>query len=84
MNLVCRNNDLQLQGQLRHFLILLDQHFLLTIFICLVTKGDSMAYSISMAVTGDGDPRISLRIFWFAYYGRSCQAIPFIYGERKY
>ena len=28
-----------------------------------------MAYSISMAVTGDGDPRISLRIFWSLIMG---------------
>lgn len=37
--------------------------FLLLTILFVVTTGDSMAYSISMAVTGDGDPRISLRIF---------------------
>ncbi len=43
--------------------------FLLLTILFVVTTGDSMAYSISMAVTGDGDPRISLRIFWSLIMG---------------
>ncbi|MDR4151653.1 BCCT family transporter, partial [Bacillus thuringiensis] len=38
------------------------------------------AYAISMAVTGDGDPRISLRIFWSLIMG-AVAAILLYMGE---
>ena len=52
--------------------------FLLLTILFVVTTGDSMAYSISMAVTGDGDPELVCE-FLVAYYGRSC-GNSFIYG----
>ncbi|MES9784034.1 BCCT family transporter [Bacillus thuringiensis] len=54
--------------------------FLLLTILFVVTTGDSMAYSISMAVTGDGDPRISLRIFWSLIMG-AVAAILLYMGE---
>ena len=52
--------------------------FLLLTILFVVTTGDSMAYSISMAVTGDGDPRISLRIFGRLLWAQLRNS--FIYG----
>ena len=38
--------------------------FLILTTLFVVTTVDSMSYSISMAVTGEGDPPKSVRVFW--------------------
>ncbi|WP_181349699.1 BCCT family transporter [Thalassobacillus sp. CUG 92003] len=43
--------------------------FLLLTIVFVITTGDSMAYTIAMAVSGEGNPRVSLRIFWAVLMG---------------
>ncbi|WP_064094286.1 BCCT family transporter [Rossellomorea aquimaris] len=43
--------------------------FLLLTIIFVVTTGDSMSYTIAMAVSGEGDPKVSLRVFWAMLMG---------------
>ncbi|MHA7139446.1 BCCT family transporter [Rossellomorea arthrocnemi] len=43
--------------------------FLLLTIIFVVTTGDSMSYTIAMAVSGEGDPKVSLRVFWAILMG---------------
>ncbi len=43
--------------------------FLLLIVIFLATTGDSMALTISIAVTGQGNPKTSIRVFWAVMMG---------------
>ncbi|MHC8515442.1 BCCT family transporter [Sporosarcina sp. ITBMC105] len=43
--------------------------FLLVTILFVVTTGDSMAYTISVAITGDGHPPKSMRVFWAVIMG---------------
>lgn len=43
--------------------------FLLLTIVFVVTTGDSMSYTIAMAVSGEGDPKVSLRVFWAILMG---------------
>ncbi|WP_096435235.1 BCCT family transporter [Alteribacter populi] len=43
--------------------------FLIVTIIFVATTSDSMSYTISMAVTGTGDPSSALRVFWAAIMG---------------
>ncbi|ALS79696.1 BCCT family transporter [Planococcus sp. ANT_H30] len=43
--------------------------FLLVTILFVVTTADSMAYTISVAITGDGHPPKSMRIFWAVIMG---------------
>lgn len=43
--------------------------FLFVTVSFVATTGDSMAYTISMAITGEGDPPASLRVFWAILMG---------------
>lgn len=43
--------------------------FLLLTILFVATTGDSMAYTISMAMTGEGDPAKFLRVFWAVVMG---------------
>lgn len=43
--------------------------FLLVTILFVVTTGDSMAYTISVAITGDGKPPKIMRVFWAVIMG---------------
>lgn len=43
--------------------------FLLVTILFVVTTGDSMAYTISVAITGDGHPPKIMRVFWAVIMG---------------
>lgn len=43
--------------------------FLLVTILFVVTTGDSMAYTISVAITGDGSPPKGMRVFWAVIMG---------------
>ncbi|AQU78330.1 BCCT transporter [Planococcus faecalis] len=43
--------------------------FLLVTILFVVTTADSMAYTISVAITGDGHPPKSMRVFWAIIMG---------------
>ena len=42
---------------------------LLLTLIFVITTADTMSYSISMSVTGEGDPPKLVRVFWVAVMG---------------
>ena len=54
--------------------------FLLLTILFVVTTGDSMSYTIAMAVSGEGDPKVSLRVFWSILMG-SIAAILLYIGD---
>ncbi|KGP73831.1 BCCT family transporter [Pontibacillus yanchengensis] len=54
--------------------------FLLLTVIFVITTGDSMSYTIAMAVSGEGNPKVSLRVFWSILMG-SIAAILLYIGE---
>ncbi|MFC7060839.1 BCCT family transporter [Halobacillus seohaensis] len=54
--------------------------FLLLTILFVVTTSDSMSYTIAMAVTGEGNPKKWLRIFWAVIMG-SVAAILLITGN---
>ncbi|QHE53962.1 BCCT family transporter [Pontibacillus sp. HMF3514] len=54
--------------------------FLLLTIIFVITTGDSMSYTIAMAVSGEGNPKISLRIFWSVLMGAVASILLYI-GE---
>jgi len=43
--------------------------FLLVTILFVVTTADSMAYTVSVAITGDGHPPKSMRVFWAVIMG---------------
>lgn len=43
--------------------------FLIVTILFVVTTGDSMAYTISVAITGDSNPAKSMRVFWAVIMG---------------
>ncbi|MBO1912586.1 BCCT family transporter, partial [Microvirga sp. 3-52] len=43
--------------------------FLIVTILFVVTTGDSMSYTISVAITGDGSPPKSMRVFWAIIMG---------------
>jgi glycine betaine transporter len=49
--------------------VIISPLFLLLTILFVVTTGDSMAYTIAMAVTGEGNPQKSLRVFWAVIMG---------------
>lgn len=59
---------------------IISQLFLLLTIIFVITTGDSMSYTIAMAVSGEGNPKISLRIFWSVLMG-SVAAVLLYIGE---
>lgn len=54
--------------------------FLLVTIVFVATTSDSMSYTISMAVTGGGNPSSSLRVFWAVTMGAVASVLLFI-GE---
>ncbi|MDQ0483864.1 BCCT family transporter [Guptibacillus hwajinpoensis] len=54
--------------------------FLLLTILFVVTTSDSMSYTIAMAVTGEGDPKRWLRVFWAILMG-SVAVILLITGD---
>ncbi|KGX93799.1 BCCT transporter [Pontibacillus halophilus JSM 076056 = DSM 19796] len=54
--------------------------FLLLTIIFVVTTGDSMSYTIAMAVSGEGNPKVWVRIFWAMLMG-TIAAILLYVGE---
>lgn len=54
--------------------------FLLLTIIFVITTGDSMSYTIAMAVSGEGDPKVSLRVFWSILMGAIAAILLFIGG----
>ncbi len=43
--------------------------FLILTILFVVTTSDSMSYTIAMAVTGEGNPKVWLRVFWSVLMG---------------
>lgn len=54
--------------------------FLLVTVVFVATTSDSMSYTISMALTGGGDPSSGLRVFWAVIMGAVASVLLFI-GE---
>ena len=54
--------------------------FLLVTIVFVATTGDSMAFTISVALTGSDDPTKSLRVFWAVVMGAVASILLFI-GE---
>lgn len=54
--------------------------FLLLTIVFVVTTGDSMSYTIAMAVSGEGNPKVWLRIFWGVLMGAIAAILLFV-GE---
>ncbi|WP_079528526.1 BCCT family transporter [Halobacillus hunanensis] len=54
--------------------------FLLLTILFVVTTSDSMSYTIAMAVTGEGNPKVWLRVFWSVIMG-AIAAILLITGD---
>ncbi|PYZ99168.1 BCCT transporter [Alteribacter lacisalsi] len=54
--------------------------FLIVTVIFVATTSDSMSYTISMAVTGTGDPSSALRVFWAGIMGAVASVLLYI-GE---
>ncbi len=59
---------------------LLAVSFLLVTVVFVATTSDSMSYTISMAVTGEGNPPSVLRVFWAAVMGAVASVLLYI-GE---
>ncbi|RNA69420.1 BCCT family transporter [Alteribacter keqinensis] len=59
---------------------LLAAAFLLVTIVFVATTSDSMSYTISMAVTGSGDPSSVLRVFWASIMGAVASVLLYI-GE---
>ena len=49
--------------------VIISPLFLLLTIVFVITTGDSMSYTIAMAVSGEGNPKVSLRVFWAILMG---------------
>ncbi|WP_202080963.1 BCCT family transporter [Caldalkalibacillus salinus] len=55
--------------------LLMSVAFLIVTIVFVATTTDSMSYTISVAMTGEGDPASSLRVFWAVIMGSAAAAL---------